>query len=299
MKKTEDTSRKKSLIFLHHDFKLWHAFIITVIVMSALICFVYFCNIPNPNMILIAGLVVCSAFFGFAGGVPAAIIMLGYTLYFFSAGQKDGQFMVFVGNNLSKVFVSIFGIVVDMLFVCLLKKNESAEYHNVEELTKELRAENERLIAQSRIDALTGIGNRLALRDRFDSYLSHNLSVIMIDVDNFKLINDNYGHIKGDETLKMTGELLARVFGGENCYRYGGDEFLVIIKEMSVGDRERKMKTLNDEAPFFENDGERIAIGYSVGCVEGVISTPTELRKLLNAADEKMYEMKNIKKAGR
>lgn len=55
---------------------------VTVGIMFVLIAFVYYCNIPNPNMILIAGLVFCSALFGFGGGLVAAVIMVCYTLFF-------------------------------------------------------------------------------------------------------------------------------------------------------------------------------------------------------------------------
>ena len=66
--------------------------VITAAVMVALILFVYYFNIPNPNMILIAGLVLCSALFGFGGGIVAAMIMLGYTLFFFSTDHRFTQF---------------------------------------------------------------------------------------------------------------------------------------------------------------------------------------------------------------
>ena len=57
--------------------------VITAVIMFALILLVFYCDIPNPNMILIAGLVLCSALFGYGGGIVAAVIMLGYTLFFF------------------------------------------------------------------------------------------------------------------------------------------------------------------------------------------------------------------------
>ena len=299
MKENNDNKRKPSILFLRHDFKLWQAIIITFFAMSVLICFVYFLNIPNPNMILIAGLVICSASFGFSGGIPAAVIMLGYTLYFFSAGQNGGQFMVFAGNNLAKVFVSVFGIAVDMVFVCILKKNESTEYRKVEELSEHLRMENEMLVAQSRIDALTGIGNRLSLRDRFDSYTKRNIAVMMIDIDDFKSINDTYGHTKGDEALKKTGELLSGIFGADNCYRYGGDEFLVIVPDVNESQCSEKLAALYNGSPEIDTGGKIIRVEYSVGCESGFAGDVVEFRKMLNKADENMYEVKIQKKADR
>ena len=66
--------------------------ILTVLIMAMLIMFVFFFNIPNPNMILIAGLVICSALFGYGGGVVAGAIMFFYTLYFFSRGMHARSF---------------------------------------------------------------------------------------------------------------------------------------------------------------------------------------------------------------
>ena len=106
--------------------------------MSALIFFVYHFNVPNPNMILIAGLVLCSALFGYGGGIVAALIMFCYTLFFFST---DNSFVNFTPQNMQKVFVSMIGIVADMLFVCSLKKAEIREFEEVDELTGQLNVQ--------------------------------------------------------------------------------------------------------------------------------------------------------------
>ncbi len=108
--------------------------------MFALILFVFYCNIPNPNMILIAGLVLCSALFGYGGGIIAAIIMFGYTLFFFST---DYSFTQFTPQNMQKVIVSVIGIAADMLFVCALKRTEIREFHVVDDLTKQLNIQKE------------------------------------------------------------------------------------------------------------------------------------------------------------
>ena len=83
------------------------------------------------------------------------------------------------------------------------------------------------------IDALTGIGNRLALRRDYESYQGHEVTVVMLDLNDFKLINDTRGHEEGDRVLQEIGKLLSDTFGKEHCYRYGGDEFLVIVPDIS------------------------------------------------------------------
>lgn len=116
--------------------------VITTAIMAVLILFVFFCNIPNPNMILIAGLVLCSALFGYGGGIVAAVIMLGYTLFFFST---DNSFIQFTPQNMAKVIVSVIGIAADMLFVCALKRTEIREFKAINELTGQLNIQKESL----------------------------------------------------------------------------------------------------------------------------------------------------------
>ena len=93
--------------------------LVTMGIMLVLIVFVYYCNVPNPNLILIAGLVFCSALFGFGGGLVAAVIMVCYTLFFFST---DHSFIHFTPENMQKVAVTLIGVIADMLLVCLLKE---------------------------------------------------------------------------------------------------------------------------------------------------------------------------------
>ena len=140
MEQNTDKTRKTTLMQLQVN--LPKKIIITILIMAALILLVYFCNIPNPNMILIAGLVLCSALFGYGGGIVAAVIMLGYTLFFFST---DYSFIYFTPQNMQKVFVSVIGIVADMLFVCALKRTEIREFKAVDELTKQLNYQKESL----------------------------------------------------------------------------------------------------------------------------------------------------------
>lgn len=189
-------------------------------IMSVLLLIVYYFGISNPNMLLIAGLVLCSALFGFGGGLIAAVIMLFYTLFFFST---DHSFLHFTPENLQKVVTTLIGVLADMLLVCLLKRAELNAFSRAEQLTEALYRENKRLQSMSVTNALTGIRNRLALRQDYDSFLHQEVTVMMMDLNEFKRINDILGHSEVDRILRETGRLLADTFGAEHCYRYGGD----------------------------------------------------------------------------
>ena len=131
-----DKLRKNTLMQL--QVSLPKKILITTAIMAALILFVFYGNVPNPNMILIAGLVLCSALFGYGGGITAAVIMFGYTLFFFST---DHSFTHFTPQNMQKVIVSLIGIAADMLLVCDLKRAEIREFKSVNELNAALGSE--------------------------------------------------------------------------------------------------------------------------------------------------------------
>lgn len=275
--------------FVHKKFRPWVSILLTIAVMGALLALVYFFNIPNPNMVLIAGLVICCAVFGFCGGITAGVIMLGYTLFFFSSNH---DFITFDGQNLAKVFVSLFGIVVVVLFVCMLKRQEVREFRETNVLTEKLHYEIENLQQSSATDELTGIGNRQALRMRFDSYQNCDLCVIMMDIDDFKGINDNFGHDVGDTVLVKTGKMLGELFGASSCYRYGGDEFLVLLIDPFAQECMQKMESIVDRRPVVTVGDHRFFVNYSVGYRIAHIETAEDFRDALKIADTNMYEAK-------
>lgn len=282
-------SRKTTLMQM--QVSLPKKILISTAIMTVLIAVVYYFNVPNPNMILIAGLVLCSALFGFGGGNVAAVIMLGYTLYFFST---DNSFTQFTPENMQKVIVSLVGIFADMLFVCFLKRAELDAFDQVDSLTEELHSENKKLQHMSFTDSLTGICNRMALRRDYDSYEGHEVTVMMLDLDDFKSINDTRGHEEGDRILKEVGVRLADTFGKEHCYRYGGDEFLVIVPDISAAQFREKLDIMTGSKILIDEKNEA---GLSVGYVHAKLDDHNTLRTLISNADEKMYEIKRNKKS--
>ena len=284
-----DLSKHKLFSFIYQERKPWVAFLSSIILMLLLILIVIQFNVPNPNMILIAGLVVCSALFGYTGGIIAGVIMFIYTVYFFST---DNSFFSFTDQNMKKVFVSLIGIIADMVFVCELKRASTAAFQEIKNLTATLQ-ENNRLLQQISLrDALTGCRNRLSLRHDFPDYIEHELFTMMLDVDDFKSINDQYGHDKGDIALEQTGKLLINTFGANHCYRYGGDEFLVICPEIEREEFHRKAESLMENRPVIDVGNDTIQVSYSIGYSHGKPNDESTLRNMLILADNRLYQAK-------
>ena len=135
----------------------------------------------------------------------------------------------------------------DELQVRLISASRVTELHRrLAFQNDELERLNRELFEQSREDPLTRLGNRLrlgeelkALEGRVERY-GHTYSVVLCDVDHFKLYNDHYGHLAGDEVLQKVAETIAdHCRSGDTAYRYGGEEFLIILPEQ---DRESAIK---------------------------------------------------------
>ncbi len=169
---------------------------------------------------------------------------------------------------------------------------------------------NEELRKQSIMDELTGLYNRRYFNQKISDEMKrarrygHPLSLLIIDIDNFKGINDTYGHNAGDKTLKfISRELENRCRSTDWVFRYGGDEFLILLPETDRQGAETKADNLlnalqNKTIPLPEETGggrDEINVSLSIGISfmdeENVEDVTRE--KLLKKADECMYQAKN------
>ena len=280
----------------HIHFRPAAVVLLTALIMGALTVFVYALWIPNPNIFLLSGLVVCSSLFGYPGGVTAGIFMLLYTLFFFST---DHDFVTFTTQNLQKVWVSVFGIVADVAIISRLKAVENAAYRRLEELTRLLRENNRLLEKASLTDPLTELGNRFAMQRSFDFLRGRQVILMMVDVDDFKRLNDAYGHEIGDACLRETGRSLASLFGAECAFRFGGDEFVVLCADMTREEFDANVRSLLESPPAViagGRDGEQVPLSYSAGYVIGACNSEEDLERMFRQADRELYRAKSAGK---
>jgi len=149
-------------------------------------------------------------------------------------------------------------------------------------------------------DPLTGLGNRMA----YDEYLAnlknkHNIifSVINIDMDDFKAINDSFGHEEGDKVLRFFATQLETVFQDKGvAIRLGGDEFIVLLKEGKSSNLEQYIQSLQDKICIYNKKNKLmhpIAFSYGIAIFNDSYHNITEL---INYSDKLMYEEKKKKK---
>ena len=150
------------------------------------------------------------------------------------------------------------------------------------------------------LDPLTGLFNRRYIEQRLEDEIARSqrhgrpLSVIMFDLDEFKQVNDTYGHGAGDALLKAFAEKLSKATRGSDASaRYGGDEFLVVLPECKPENVQHVLKRL--EGIRVEIEGRTLPIALSAGWAE--LLSGEVAKELLARADAALYANKRTKAA--
>ena len=164
----------------------------------------------------------------------------------------------------------------------------AVHYHShIDACKKEhrLTESNKALEEASRKDGLTGLQNRLALENDASLTDGRHTTAFMIDINYFKEINDQYGHVVGDQILKETSAILVRLFPDAHYYRYGGDEFLVLTHKPAQD---------NYGATTFDFTHERSGakVSLSIGSAQGNPEDYDGLFSLISDADKALYIVK-------
>ncbi len=161
------------------------------------------------------------------------------------------------------------------------------------------RERYEDLLDRSGRDALTGVYDRSRMEFEAPRVLSAMLvdgkpmTLMIIDADHFKDVNDRFGHLAGDGVLKAVAACLQRALrGSDRLFRFGGEEFVVICEDMAppVGVERAEMLRRTVETEIRRPDGEAVTV--SIGVANSYVDGTT-LNALLSAADTRLYAAKN------
>jgi len=241
----------------------------------------------------------------FAYTVSSVLVMLSAGIWSMAHASGFHQSEAVVGSSLMLI-----GTAIVLVASYSLEREERLSYLlclQGDLQAKELACTNAELQRLSSIDKLTGLPNRRALEDRFEllwqecSATGTPLSAIVIDIDHFKIINDVYGHLYGDEALRRIAGLLPNALRGPSdlAARFGGEEFVLLLPHteseiaLTVADRVRRLVETAGTPLVAHPSGETMMWAtVSCGVSTCIPACSCNCDQLLAAADYALYTAK-------
>jgi diguanylate cyclase (GGDEF)-like protein len=192
------------------------------------------------------------------------------------------------------------GFKVQKEYILLLREISRRELE-LTALKLEIKHSITSLRKKANTDTLTGIYNRNYIETITTDWLktasekNERITCIVFDIDRFKSINDRFGHLFGDEVIKQVSRACANILRGDDLIgRFGGDEFVIILKGACLEDGEKKalhiLETVRNLKIY--KDGKPIPITISVGVTDNLACNTFHFDELFNAADIRLYKAK-------
>lgn len=206
-------------------------------------------------------------------------------------------------SALEKLFMFDVSLVFDTYIRSLISEIESSKLKSEEyaiELEKKVKERTMQLEMVSRTDALTGLLNVRHLYQILTKTLRASqrrlepVSVAYLDINNFKLINDNEGHHRGDEILRIVANAINRVSrDNDQCFRHGGDEFCIVLPSCT----EKQACEIYGQRLIKEIQKQEPDLTISVGFMQAGPYEYPSAEEVIRIADKNMYEEKNLFKS--
>jgi diguanylate cyclase (GGDEF)-like protein len=185
-----------------------------------------------------------------------------------------------------------------------LEQRVQERTQELSQATEELQAANESLEKLSYLDALTQISNKRQFQRVYEDEWKRAerfgllLTIMLIDIDHFKLYNDTYGHVEGDRCLKLVAGALNKAVcrTGDLVARFGGEEFIVLLPNTNIDDARliamRLVESVRELAIPHEASLAGTAVSISLGLAQTIPQQIVDGVTLINAADKALYQAK-------
>ncbi|MBN2870372.1 MAG: GGDEF domain-containing protein [Campylobacterales bacterium] len=175
----------------------------------------------------------------------------------------------------------------------------SDEVSRANEVIHTLMKQVKSLEMKTTLDPLTKVFNRYALQEHLQAVLNKpkfnfDIFVLMIDIDDFKKINDRFGHIAGDKVLIFIAKLLKKALrDGDRVYRFGGEEFIILLNRTDLDGAQlvaqRLLSLCRNNKPLFQN--QQIPVTLSIGLTK--IGENDTMDTVIERSDTALYRAKN------
>jgi diguanylate cyclase (GGDEF)-like protein len=228
------------------------------------------------------------------------LLMLGMSSFPASSESKSDGFYSFL---MDRPIYSLAGLVLIFMIYALRQQIQinRIRWQVIEQVcaVDRVEARSQEIYELAVLDSLTGLYNRRYAEKRLTDEIARTqrrrlpFTVILLDLNDFKQVNDTFGHAAGDSLLKAFAERLSKATRGSDvCARYGGDEFLVLLPECRPQDVQFVLKRLDDIK--IDVGGGMQSIAYSAGCADYDPGESAE--EVLKRADADLYVNKRTSK---
>mgnify|MGYP002414952247 FL=1 len=252
-------------------------------------------HIPNPNILLFVVLSAVLVKYGYAAGIVSGLIAFLYSAFFFST---DHSFFLYTSLNLQKLIVIGLGIAANILLIGRLQwQLERSSMEKMQaEAEEKLQETTESYRAKLYHDVLTGTYNRRYYED-IASRIVGPAGIALMDVDDFKICNDTYGHYAGDMALETAANAIhSCIRNTDLLIRYGGDEFLLVLPGIPSDILQAKLEQIRAAVQQATVPGySHFRLSLSIGGTMQAITDPME--NAVRRADWLMYQAKCRKNA--
>lgn len=237
-----------------------------------------------------------------------AALFLAYGCYFalralvtLTVAPVNGLFTPTTIQVVSFLFLFIQGFLLTFGLIIMVNQRLNAE---MTELTAELRDSENKFRELSIIDELTSLYNSrhfyFQLKNELDRATRYEqpLAILLLDLDNFKALNDTYGHVEGNRVLRRLGQVIKRCLRETDlAYRYGGEEFTILLPMTTSADgivTAERIRTQFKNETFLPAPGQEVHMTVSIGLAQ--YNPQEDIKAFVQRVDKLMYQAKNTGK---